>query len=69
MQIILDGKIVGKAYVACYQNNRAYFKKEGLKKIVVLHEFYHHLIEHEGCNLTSRIEEKEANAYSRQFLN
>ena len=68
MQIILDGRKVGKKCVACYLNNRAYFKKEGFKKRIVLHEFYHHLVEYNNLDLTSNLEEKEANNYARVFL-
>jgi hypothetical protein len=72
MKIILDGKRVGKRkvnrWVACYLKNRAFFTKEGLSKRVLLHEFFHHLVSAKGCELTQRIEEKEANAYAKLFL-
>ena len=58
---------VGKRYIACYIANKAYFKKRGLKKKTVLHEFYHHLIEAIGLNLTLEEEEKEACFFSRSF--
>ncbi len=72
MHIILNGKKVGKRksnrWIACYENNKAYFTKEGLEKKTLLHELYHHLIESNSIELPLR-EEKEANDYSRRFLN
>ena len=44
MRIILNGRRVGKGYVAYYFQNRAYFTKKGLKKRTVLHEAYHHVL-------------------------
>ncbi len=68
MRIILDGRRVGKRYVAYYLRNRALFTKRGLTKRTVLHELYHHMIEIKGLEIPVRIEEKEANSYSREFL-
>jgi hypothetical protein len=68
MQIILDGRRVGKKCVACYYNNRAYFKKEGFRKRIALHEFYHHLVEQNSLDISAKLEEKEANNYARVFL-
>lgn len=71
MGIILNGRLVGKKksnhWVACYCNNKAYFTKEGLKKKVVLHELYHHLIEAKALEFPLRTEEKEANNYAKSF--
>ena len=67
MKIVLNGRKVGKRCIGVYFKNRAYFKKEGLKKRVVLHELYHHLVEAKGYELRNRIEEKEANSYARFF--
>jgi hypothetical protein len=67
MRIVLNGRKVGKRCIGAYYENRAYFKKEGLKKSVVLHELYHHLVEAKGYELQNRIEEKEANSYARFF--
>jgi hypothetical protein len=69
MRIFLNGRKVGSKCIAYYLNNRAYFKKIGLKKRVVLHEFYHHLIFSINLELTLRAEEKEANYYAKHFLN
>jgi hypothetical protein len=68
MRIVLNGKKVGKWCLGLYLKNCAYFKKEGLTKRIVLHEFYHHLIEVRSLELPVRTEEKEANNYARHFL-
>jgi hypothetical protein len=68
MRIVLNSKKVKKKCLALYYKNCAYFKKEGFRKRIVLHEFYHHLIEYNNLDLTSNLEEKEANSYAREFL-
>lgn len=69
MRLILDGKRVGRGYSGVYIKNRAYFTKRGLTKRIILHEFYHHLIEAKGLEMPIRKEEKEANRYARAFFN
>ena len=68
MKIVLNGKRVGKKYAAYYLENCAYFKKIGLKRRIVLHELYHHLIDCNSLELSLRLEEKEANDYAKTFL-
>jgi hypothetical protein len=68
MKIMLNGRKVGNGDVAVYFQNRGYFTKRGLNKRTVLHELYHHLIDAHEIDLSSRIEEKEANNYARAFL-
>ena len=68
MRIFLNGKKVGKDCVGFYFKNRAYFKKEGLKKQIVLHELYHHLVDSNGLELLVKVEEKEAKMYASKFL-
>ena len=72
MRIFLNGRKVGKrksnCWVACYFRNKAYFTREGLKKRIVLHELYHHIIAGRSIELTLRMEEKEANAYAKTFF-
>ena len=68
MKIVLDGRKVGNRWAACYLENRAYFKKKGLKRRTVLHELYHHLAYSKGLDKPYRIEEKEANNYAKKFL-
>jgi hypothetical protein len=68
MRIVLNSKKVKKKCLALYSKNCAYFKKEGLKKPVVLHELYHHLVASKGFELATMDEEKEANSYAREFV-
>ena len=68
MKIVLDGKKVGNNYWGFYEKNTAYFKKNGLRKQIVLHELYHHLVEVKLLEMSLRTEEKEANNYARHFL-
>mgnify|MGYP000507012911 CR=1 FL=1 len=50
MKIIVDGRRVGNGYEASYdcETYTAYFKKKGLDKFNVLHEFYHRIINVRG---------------------
>ena len=68
MRIVLDGKRVRKEWVAWYLENKACFKKEGLKKRIVLHEFYHHIANAKGFEMTLTEEERQARLYSRNFM-
>ncbi len=68
MKIVLDGRKVPKECYGYYSKNKAYFTKEGLKRRVVLHELYHHLIYSKDCELPTKTEEREANNYTRDFL-
>jgi hypothetical protein len=45
MRIFLNGRKVGKSCIAYYLEKSAYFKKESLRKRIVLHELYHHLVD------------------------
>ena len=67
MRIRLNGRKVGNGDIAAYFENKAYFTKKGLTKKTILHELYHHLIKAIGYELQERIEEEEANAFSREF--
>jgi len=53
---------------ACYFENKAYFTKRGLKKRIVLHMLYHHLVKMKGLVLPERIEEKQANGYANELV-
>jgi hypothetical protein len=66
MKIILDGRRVGGRYLAVYFDNRAFFKKRGLTKRIVLHEFYHHLVSSD--KIIAVREEWEANNYARMII-
>jgi hypothetical protein len=68
MRIALNGKKTGKTCVAFYEGNRAIFRKSSLNRANILHEFAHHLISVKNVELSERLEEKEANAFAREFL-
>lgn len=68
IRIVLDGRRVPKRFYGFYFKNRAYFTRRGLKRCVVLHEFYHHLVSVEDLQMPLREEEKEANYYARAFI-
>ena len=65
MRIVVDGRKVGNSYDACYYDYVAYFKKSGLNKGNVLHEFYHHLAYVYELDLSDSREEREANRYAK----
>ncbi len=65
MKIILDGRKVRRGGEALYFENKAYFTKKGLKKRNVLHELYHHFVFVSNLEIPERLEEKEANCFSR----
>ena len=68
MKIIVDGRRVGNSYEAYYDDNFAYFKKRGLNKRNVLHEFYHHLVSVYDLDMKESVEERKAYWYSRTVL-
>ena len=68
MKIVLNGRKVGNKYVACYSENKAYFTKRSLRKLIILHELYHHIVSMKEIELPEREEEKEANLYVLLFL-
>lgn len=68
MRIVLDvRRVPGKCY-GLYFKNRAYFTREGLKRRIVLHELYHHIVDVKGHELPNGMEEKNANRYASEFL-
>ena len=67
MKIVVDGRKVGNSYDACYYDFVAYFKKRGINKWNVLHEFYHHLAYVFDWDLSETKEEREANFYVTKF--
>lgn len=67
MKIIVDGRRVGNSDDACYYDYVAYFKKKGLNKRNVLHEFFHHLAFVYNLGYSDYREEKEANRYSKEL--
>jgi hypothetical protein len=68
MKIVLDGRKVRRGGEAHYFENKAYFTKKGLKKRNVLHELYHHLVCVSDLEMPERLEEKEANSFSRELF-
>ena len=68
MKIIVDGRRVGRENKAYYNECTAYFKKRGLNKRNVLHEFYHHLIYVYNLGVINNIEGRDANRYSKIVL-
>ena len=65
MKVMVNGRKVGNHYDACYYEYIAYFKKTGLNKRNVLHEFYHHLVYVYDWNMKVFEEEKKANWFSK----
>ena len=68
MKIIVDGRRAGRGNKACYNECTAYFKKLGLNKRNVLHEFYHHLAYVFDWGMSDKMEEREANQFVLKIL-
>ena len=66
MKIVVDGRRVGRKYLAIYDDNISYFKKRSLKKKIILHEFYHHLAHNDI--VSSEEEERKAENYARKMI-
>ena len=64
MKIILNGRRVMRACECDYFEGIACFTKKGLNKRNVLHELYHHIVEVNGIEMTSRKEEREARRFA-----
>jgi len=71
MKIIVDGRRVGNGYESSYdcETYIAYFKKKGLDRFNILHEFYHHLVNVMGSEISEKREEREAEKYANEILN
>lgn len=67
MKIVVDGRRVGRKYVSFYLDNKSYFKKNSLRRRIVLHEFYHHLV-YNGKVVPEK-EELEADNYAKTIIN
>jgi len=67
MKIVVDGRRVYRAS-AEYGRNSAYFKRKELKKRIVLHELYHHIVEAKGLKMTLRKEERLADEFARKVM-
>ena len=68
MKIIVNGRKTGKTCVAFYEDGKATFRNSSLNKQNVTHEFFHHLVNCRRLKMAEREEEKEANAFAREFL-
>ena len=66
MKIAIDGRRVGRKYLALYVENKSYFKKDSVRKRIVLHEFYHHLVF--NGKIIPEKEEWEADHYAALVL-
>jgi len=68
MKIVVDGRRIGNGDEACYvyDSHTAYFKRKGLDRSNVLHEFYHHLAYVRKLKLGRNKEEREAQKYARR---
>jgi len=66
MKIVVDGRKVGNSDEACYYAYVTYFKKKGLNKRNVLHEFFYHLAYVYDLGYSERREEKETIRYSKR---
>lgn len=68
MKMVIDGRRIGNRYEAEYFKGIAIFTKKGFKKINVLHELYHHLIESYGLEMSAREEERLARTFTREVM-
>jgi len=68
MTVIVNGRKVGNCYDAYYDECVAYFKKTGLNKWNILHEFYHHLVYVYDWDMKVFEEEKKAIWYSKGIM-
>jgi hypothetical protein len=51
-----------------YLKNRAYFKKREIRKRLVLHGLFHHLVEAKGLTMPLREEERRADEFARNVM-
>ena len=64
IKIILNGRRVMRGYECDYAEGIACFTKRGLNQRNVLHEFYHHLVDNRGLEMSETKEEREANRFA-----
>jgi hypothetical protein len=65
--MILDGRRVAKDSECDYLDSVARFTKTGLNKQNILHELYHHIIEHLEIEISEKKEEKEAEIFVNHY--
>jgi len=68
MKVVVDGRKVGKGYSAEYYGNKAHFKRREIRKRLVLHELYHHLVEAKRLAMPLHEEERRADEFARKVL-
>ena len=69
MKIVVDGRRVGNGCEAEYfEGGYALFTKRGFKKINVLHELYHHVVEFYGLDMSEKKEERLANVFVKKVV-
>jgi len=68
MKVVVDGRKVSKGYSAEYFRNNAYFKRGEIRKRLVLHELYHHIVEAKGIVMQRRKEEMLADEFARKVM-
>jgi hypothetical protein len=68
MKVVVDGRKVSKGYSAEYLRNNAYFKRREIRKRLVLHELYHHLVEAKGLVMPLHKEERRADEFARKVM-
>jgi hypothetical protein len=68
MKIVVDGRRVSKGYLAEYLRNNACFKRREIRKRLVLHELYHHIVEAKGIVFKRREEERLADEFARKVM-
>jgi signal peptidase I len=66
--LYVDGRKVGNNCDAYYDDSVGYFKKKKINRVLVLHEFYHHLAYTKGFDISEKREEKEAEEYVNKVL-
>jgi hypothetical protein len=67
MKIIIDGRKVGRKSLGFYLDNKSYFKRNSLRRRIILHEFYHHLVYNR--KVVPEKEESEADNYAKTIIN
>lgn len=68
MKIVLNGRKVGNWCEASYYKNAGYFKKRGLNKTNILHEFLHHIAYVQKLEMSESKEERAANLFAKEIV-
>lgn len=68
MKVVVDSRRVSKGYSAEYLGNRAFFKRREIRKRLVLHELYHHIVEAKRLTMPLHEEERRAEEFARKVM-